>query len=267
MPKCALQRLRARISSRKRRTLAGDRWRGLARQHAFEMLPRQPVLALEVEGAGEFEAHPHEAGALHQDGAQRGDRLVEQGVAAFLRPPRALRRAGCGEAREEQDVGAVRALGRLRREWAQQRQRRIVAAGLDERAGTVHLRVVGEVRTLQRPGAHARARQRQGEQEGGRRQRLQGPAHGRAPRGRPDRGRFYCFCAAKDPCSVAEPVPPLSALVSPSNQPAAPVGAAPDGPKNRPPQSAFAVKLPPEIVAASVVMLLKLNDGLRADKI
>ena len=84
--------------------------------------------------------------------------------------------------------------------------------------------------------------------------------------GRSGRGRRCYLFAPKVPYSFAEPEPPLSALVRPLNQPAAPVGAAPDGPKNRPPHLA-AVKLPPEILAADVVTLLKLNDGLRAVKI
>ena len=42
------------------------------------MAPRQPVLLLEEEGAGEFEPDADQLGLLDQDRAERGDGLVEK---------------------------------------------------------------------------------------------------------------------------------------------------------------------------------------------
>ena len=42
------------------------------------MAPREAVLALEEEGAGQFEAHPHQPRIVDQHGAERGDRAVQQ---------------------------------------------------------------------------------------------------------------------------------------------------------------------------------------------
>ena len=48
-----------------------------AGQHLLEMPAREPVLLLQEEGAREFEAHAHKLRAVHQDGAESGDGLVE----------------------------------------------------------------------------------------------------------------------------------------------------------------------------------------------
>ena len=45
----------------------------VAGEDALEMLPRQPVLALEEEGAGEFQPDPDQGGVGDQHLAERGD--------------------------------------------------------------------------------------------------------------------------------------------------------------------------------------------------
>ena len=54
--------------------------RRLARQHDLEMPPRERVLLLEEERAGQLQAHPHQLRPGHQHRAELGDRLVEQFV-------------------------------------------------------------------------------------------------------------------------------------------------------------------------------------------
>ena len=77
---------------------------GIAGQHALEMVLRQPVLALEEEGAGELEADADEVRAVHQHRAEGGDGLVEQGGPPVLVDTRRLRRADRREAEEEARV-------------------------------------------------------------------------------------------------------------------------------------------------------------------
>ena len=59
----------------------------IAGQHLLEMPPRQCVLALQEEGAGELQPHPHKLRAVHEDGPEGGDGFVELLVAhlALLR--------------------------------------------------------------------------------------------------------------------------------------------------------------------------------------
>ncbi len=128
------------------------------------MLPRQAVLSLEEEGAGEFQPHPDEAGALDQDGVERRDRLVQERIPVLLRPPRPPGGAHRGEAGEEQHVRAVFPFRRPRRQRAQDGERGLVVTGAHHRAGAVHLGVVREVRTVLRGGCGCA--QQQSDQEG-----------------------------------------------------------------------------------------------------
>ena len=77
------QRRRARIVFRKRLILAAHQLRRLARQHPLEMPARQAVLAFEEERPRQLQAHAHQAGPVHQDGAKRGYGLVQQGGLLF----------------------------------------------------------------------------------------------------------------------------------------------------------------------------------------
>ena len=64
------------------------------------MAPGERVLALEEEGAGEFEADAHQRGTPDEHGAEGGDRLVQQIVSSFLRDIRLL----CGTGGREANV-------------------------------------------------------------------------------------------------------------------------------------------------------------------
>ena len=77
-------------------TAVGERHhRGrLPGQHDFEMPPREAVLFLEEEGAGEFEPDPDEGGIGDQHLAEGGDRLVEQLVALVGLGPGRLGQGG-----------------------------------------------------------------------------------------------------------------------------------------------------------------------------
>ena len=64
-----------------------------AGQDPLEVPLGQPVLALEEEGAGQFQAHPDQRGIGHQHLAEGGDRGVEQLTAPVaFRPARLLHR-------------------------------------------------------------------------------------------------------------------------------------------------------------------------------
>ena len=93
--------------------VGGHQLRRLARQHPLEVPARQSVPAFEEERPGQFQAHAHQAGAVHQDGAKRGYGLVEQGGLLFpLRRGQAPRRLDGRETPQEEHVRPVRmALG------------------------------------------------------------------------------------------------------------------------------------------------------------
>ena len=59
----------------------GHRLWNLAGQDLLEVTLGQPVLSLQEEGPGEFQAQPDQRGVRHQHLAEGGDRLVEQPVA------------------------------------------------------------------------------------------------------------------------------------------------------------------------------------------
>ena len=116
--------------------VGGDRLGHVARQHLFEMPPRQRVLLLQEEGAREFEPHPHKLRAVHQDRAEGGDGLVELLVAGLP-----VRR-GVG------DMGGIEGFH----------------AGPEARAGRV-LGAVAEIRRVPRGGgAVGRRREKQDRQ-------------------------------------------------------------------------------------------------------
>ena len=69
-PRYIVQRRRARISARKPLHVGHHRCRWFARQYPLEVTARQAVLALEKERPRQFQADPHQAGAIDQDGAQ-----------------------------------------------------------------------------------------------------------------------------------------------------------------------------------------------------
>ena len=67
--------------------IVGHRLRHIARQHLLEMPLGEAVLALEEEGAGQLEVHPHQLGVGDQHLAEGSDRVVEQLVAAVALCP------------------------------------------------------------------------------------------------------------------------------------------------------------------------------------
>ena len=67
--------------------LVGHRLRHIARQHLLEMPLGEAVLALEEEGAGQLEVHPHQLGVGDQHLAEGSDRVVEQLVTAVALCP------------------------------------------------------------------------------------------------------------------------------------------------------------------------------------
>ena len=97
-----------------------------ARQHPLEVTARQAVLALEKERPRQFQAHPHQAGTIGQDGAQGGDGLVQQCLPVRFGCVWLLRRLDRRQASEKQDIRAARM--RLQ-------QRAQVSQRLDEPAG------------------------------------------------------------------------------------------------------------------------------------
>ena len=104
--------------------------RRLAGQHLLEMPPGQVILALEVEGAGELEAHAHQSGIADQHGAEIGDGLAQQRVARLRLPALLLRVLQRRDAGEEQH--AVPMPGVLHQQ-AQHAERQVVAAQLHQR--------------------------------------------------------------------------------------------------------------------------------------
>ena len=94
------------------------------------MAPREGVLALEEEGAGHFEAHPHQRRVVDQHGSQRGDGGVQQRHLFPVGKIGPLRRADRRQTVEKERFGP----GRLA--WARRRkqgQRVLEPAGLDQR--------------------------------------------------------------------------------------------------------------------------------------
>ena len=80
-----------------------------ARQHALEVAARQAVLALEKERPRQFQAHPHQSGAVDQHGVERGYGLVQQCIPLVVRKIGLLRCAGRRQADEEEHVRLDRA--------------------------------------------------------------------------------------------------------------------------------------------------------------
>ena len=93
MPRRRLQRLRARISVEEMVDVERHRRRRLAGQHLLEMPPRQLVLALEEEGAGEFEADADEARGARTSMAWKAAIASSSSASRCLRPniPASLR--------------------------------------------------------------------------------------------------------------------------------------------------------------------------------
>ena len=70
----------------------------------LEVPAGEGVLALEEEGPGEFQPHPHQLRTVYEHGAEGGDGLVQQRVARVLGNLGLLRRAGGREADVEEHV-------------------------------------------------------------------------------------------------------------------------------------------------------------------
>ena len=84
--------------------VGGHRRGRVAGEDVLEVAAREVVLALEKERPRQLQAHPHQAGAVDQQGAEPGDRLVQQGVAVGFRGARPLRGPDRGEAGQEDGV-------------------------------------------------------------------------------------------------------------------------------------------------------------------
>ena len=80
-PTLRLQRLRARMMLRKRLTLSATPAGGLLASTSSKWRRASRSLLLEEEGAGELEPDTDQPGALDEDRAELGDRLVEKLVA------------------------------------------------------------------------------------------------------------------------------------------------------------------------------------------
>ncbi len=90
--------------------VGGHRRRRRPRQNLFEMPPRQAVLLLQEESVCEFQTHTHQFRAVHQDGPERRNRLVELPVAGV--PVRGGLRGGERlHARPEPLAGRILAVG------------------------------------------------------------------------------------------------------------------------------------------------------------
>ena len=119
------------------------------------MPPRQAVLALEEEGAGQLQAHPHQPRRIDQHGAEGGDGLVEQDVALVGGAAGPLGGLQRRHAVEEEHVGIDR---RLREQRPQGDDRFLEAAGIDQRLYVAHGGGGGRRRGIGRmPGAPGRA--------------------------------------------------------------------------------------------------------------
>ena len=101
-------------------------------QHALEMLTREVVLALEEERPRQLQTHAHETRPVDQDGAERGDGLVEQG-GSFRFPAVGLQGGfDGGQTEEEEDVRPIRM---VRRERTQDGQRLGETTAFNQRPG------------------------------------------------------------------------------------------------------------------------------------
>ena len=117
-------------------------------QDALEMLARQLVLAPEEERPGEFQADANEVRLLDQDGAERGNGLVEQRLpirGAFPFLGRAHRR----QAGQEKDIDPVR-IAQL--DPAQDFQRGIEPVVQDQQPRVHDIGIIGKVRQVLRLG-------------------------------------------------------------------------------------------------------------------
>ena len=103
-----------------------------ARQHALEVAARQAVLALEKERPRQFQAHPHQVGAVDQHGVQGGYGLVQQCIPLVVGKIGLLRCAGRRQADEEEHVRLDRAAPGQR---PQNSQRLVELAGPDQCLG------------------------------------------------------------------------------------------------------------------------------------
>ena len=172
------------------------RRRRLAGQHPLEMLPRQPVLALEEERAGELQARANKAGVPDKHGSQGFDGRVQQRV---LRVRRHIRQLRCLNPREADQKERLRWNRATLGHGLENGQRLDVAAFHHQRprfADPVFDPLAGACRRRRlRPGA----RRRHGEQKaGGDRENAKGQeALHRRPNGEIQGKRAaHCLCAA-----------------------------------------------------------------------
>ena len=145
-PKCAFQRLRARMMRRKRVMLSAIALGGLPASTPLEVPAREVVLPLIEERPREFEPDAHQSGPADEDAPERGDGLIEQGE-PFLRP--GGRQAPCGldsrEAVEKEHVRPVGPLSRSPGDGAQYLERLDIAALLHQPARGLDPGVFGEM--------------------------------------------------------------------------------------------------------------------------
>ena len=105
MPKCPLQRLRARQLRQVAVDVGHDRLRRVGGERAFEVPSRQAVSSPEEEGACEIETHAHEVRMLGQDRAKDGYGGVQKRLArCSLRRMRGLGRDKHGRPGIEEQV-------------------------------------------------------------------------------------------------------------------------------------------------------------------
>ena len=110
-PARRLQRRRARICARKRRTLATTGAGEFPARTCSKCLRERsfsPFRKSDKERPGQLQADPHQLGAVDQHGVERGDGLVQQGIALVVGEIGLLRRPDRRQAYLEEHVGIDR---------------------------------------------------------------------------------------------------------------------------------------------------------------